>query len=641
MKLSEYSRDHLIMWLKFRGDTLKQLNNMKEIRNRVLQYITNKTDNLIIDPTPDQKWLRKKAYCLGVKIRTQPVPCLPTVPIILKNELGVFKSLNGWSKSLHEKPIFTTEHIHKYYEKIRKQIMKTSTHVKKHFERGEQLVEEDYISPYTVYVKNTEHLYCIKGLSTASLKVENRWITLAICKETANVIYADCKCASGHLGTCSHSFALMKLFAKWVLDNKSEVPEEVACTSKPCVWSAPQGRDRIQKKAISGMTLISPESRKRKSETAQNENENPKKKSKGISSTLYDPRSSDVKNNNTIKLKKLIKELKDENVEIPFLNVVNEAKSQMYEVETSFGKMPVGSIIATQCATIPPDFKFYSTVSSSPNTNAAIFQYPPFPMHSNDDFISEDIALLPPDKHDFLNHLKIDSHTVNQIERNTVEQTNSKEWFLKRKHRFTASINYKLRIKNPKTDRGFISLAKSIVTPEKPSNILQMKLDHGKFYEPIAIQLYERYMTSINHNIQYEKCGLVVDHINFILGASPDGKVIDCTERFMYGILEVKCSEEYKDFDPKSYVHIAKNPCLELDGSDKLSLKKDHPYYDQVQMQLAITTRSWCDFIFYTLKGMAIDRVKFDPEHWDVLKNKIKTFYFRYLLNAYVNDSAE
>ena len=33
-KLPNYSRDHLITWLKYCGDTLKHLDNMKEIRNR-------------------------------------------------------------------------------------------------------------------------------------------------------------------------------------------------------------------------------------------------------------------------------------------------------------------------------------------------------------------------------------------------------------------------------------------------------------------------------------------------------------------------------------------------------------------------------------------------------------------------------
>ena len=45
-KLTTYDRDHLLQWLKFRGDELKHIDTMKEIRTRVLQYFNNKTDSL-------------------------------------------------------------------------------------------------------------------------------------------------------------------------------------------------------------------------------------------------------------------------------------------------------------------------------------------------------------------------------------------------------------------------------------------------------------------------------------------------------------------------------------------------------------------------------------------------------------------
>lgn len=38
-KLPNYNRDHLITWLKYRGDTLKHLDSMKEIRNRYMIVI--------------------------------------------------------------------------------------------------------------------------------------------------------------------------------------------------------------------------------------------------------------------------------------------------------------------------------------------------------------------------------------------------------------------------------------------------------------------------------------------------------------------------------------------------------------------------------------------------------------------------
>ena len=49
----------------------------------------------------------------------------------------------------------------------------------------------------------------------------------------------------------------MKIFAKWVLDKCKEVPELVACTSKPCLWSVPKSRDRMVKSQIMEISVIS------------------------------------------------------------------------------------------------------------------------------------------------------------------------------------------------------------------------------------------------------------------------------------------------------------------------------------------------------------------------------------------------
>ena len=135
-------------------------------------------------------------------------------------------------------------------------------------------------------------------------------------------------------------------------------------------------------------------------------------------------------------------------------------------------------------------------------------------------------------------------------------------------------------------------------------------MDHGKFYEPIAISNDEIYFKSHGYDIKVEPCGLVIDGQNYILGASPDGKgsLNDC-----YGILEIKCSEEYKNVDPKDVCFLTKNSCIRYcKNSKKITICKTHSYYDQIQIQLALTCQSFCDFIFYTNKRIVINRVEFD-----------------------------
>ena len=41
-----------------------------------------------------------------------------------------------------------------------------------------------------------------------------------------------------------------------------------------------------------------------------------------------------------------------------------------------------------------------------------------------------------------------------------------------------------------------------------------------------------------------------------------------------------------------------------------------HQYYSQIQGQLAITQRLWCDFIRYTPKGISVERIDFDSDYW-------------------------
>ena len=48
----------------------------------------------------------------------------------------------------------------------------------------------------------------------------------------------------------------------------------------------------------------------------------------------------------------------------------------------------------------------------------------------------------------------------------------------------------------------------------------------------------------------------------------------------------------------------------------KLKINKNHAHYDQIQQQLAMTGCHFCDFVVYTFRGAAIDRVYFNADYW-------------------------
>lgn len=64
----------------------------------------------------------------------------------------------------------------------------------------------------------------------------------------------------------------------------------------------------------------------------------------------------------------------------------------------------------------------------------------------------------------------------------------------------------------------------------------------------------------------------------------------------------------------------------------KPSLKRGHVHYDQVQGLMGLTGAQWCDFIVYMSKGLSVERIMFDQDHWDTFCEKLCDYYFKYCL---------
>ena len=142
----------------------------------------------------------------------------------------------------------------------------------------------------------------------------------------------------------------------------------------------------------------------------------------------------------------------------------------------------------------------------------------------------------------------------------------------------------------------------------------------------MQLKHYESYKKLKGRKPVVEPCGVVINSGNFILGATPNGKVVFDGE---FGNIEVKCSEEYSNVDPKGICFIAKSFCLVFDDvTEKIHINKNHTYYDQIQMQLALTVQTWCNFVFYTSTGLVTDRAFYDKEQRDKLHKSILKFSF-------------
>ena len=92
--------------------------------------------------------------------------------------------------------------------------------------------------------------------------------------------------------------------------------------------------------------------------------------------------------------------------------------------------------------------------------------------------------------------------------------------------------------------------------------------------------------------------------------------------------LELKCSEEYGNIDPKYIYFVSKNPpFLFSETYFKIFVNKSHTYYDQIQMQLALARQSWCDFIFCT--SFLVFSGSIIKDQWGKWINKISSLHLK------------
>lgn len=166
----------------------------------------------------------------------------------------------------------------------------------------------------------------------------------------------------------------------------------------------------------------------------------------------------------------------------------------------------------------------------------------------------------------------------------------SDEWKELRKGRTTASRVLEVILK-PKS-----------VHYQTPPN---QAMIHGTEMEPIARQWYQEETGN-----QVEEVGIAIPKWDLRLGASSDGLVGDD------GMIEIKCPLRMYDAI-RTYFYLKDRG---REGPNPVS----PPHYAQIQMNLAVLDRDWCDYVVYTDNDKFIYRVNRDRTYWDKLYQKIK-----------------
>lgn len=65
-----------------------------------------------------------------------------------------------------------------------------------------------------------------------------------------------------------------------------------------------------------------------------------------------------------------------------------------------------------------------------------------------------------------------------------------------------------------------------------------------------------------------------------------------------------------------------------------VKLKRDTAWFTQIQTQLGVCQLNYCDFVFFTLRDTAIDRIHFDKSEFDKILQKSHFFFKKFLLRV-------
>ena len=211
------------------------------------------------------------------------------------------------------------------------------------------------------------------------------------------------------------------------------------------------------------------------------------------------------------------------------------------------------------------------------------------------------------------------------LEESTRLQSQSLLWFEHRTGRITASKF--LAVKRASLHPPPTSLVKQMME-RSPISSHVPALRWGIENEDVAQGAYIEFAREKHANFQCIAAGLHVTPRYPHLGATPDGMInCDCCGE---GVIEIKCPYKHRDKHP----HDVTDPqfCLKRDEDGCMHLCHTHEYFYQIQGQLAVCEKEYCDFVCWTPHGMHVERILTNPSHFSDTKPALDTFFLQVLL---------
>ncbi|KAF4517272.1 hypothetical protein B566_EDAN008606 [Ephemera danica] len=395
------------------------------------------------------------------------------------------------------------------------------------------------------------------------------------------IITAHCECKAGLGESCSHAAAIM-FAVEYFIRRKGEL----SVTSVLCAWKAPPVANIKSVPVTPARELDFTSSRQKWKDLNSTDCEDHcKKKSANKRSRPVTPPTAQE-----------MEETYDQ------LNL-NFQDSQLLRYHNTYHKQFVGAV-----------HELPKTFTQLYNSEYVQLPYHELITKCHDDYLS----------------ITVSGAQIAAVEEATRKQSKSQTWFLQRAGRVTASKIFDVCHSEPSSPA--ISLVKSICMPFS-HNFKSKATEYGCKHEKIAADLYINIKLKLHEGkvFKHRQPGFFIHEKHPFLGGSPDLIVeCDCHGR---GVVEIKCPYCVKD-DGLNALLKRKDSCLILNLDGKLSLKKNHKYYYQVQMQASVVPNvSYCDFVLYTKKDdLFIDTILPDIDFQNDLITKAFPFFLLAIL---------
>ncbi|XP_048487174.1 uncharacterized protein LOC125490849 [Plutella xylostella] len=211
-----------------------------------------------------------------------------------------------------------------------------------------------------------------------------------------------------------------------------------------------------------------------------------------------------------------------------------------------------------------------------------------------------------------LNRITVTPKDASMIEQQTRQQSLNKMWHSERSLRVTGSHVFNICKFTDRRDQ--VKYAEDILFPKQ---FKSQATEWGSSKEKTAVEAYE----SMSYN-KVQSCGFWISNEYPYIGASPDGLIGELT------VLEVKCPFSIKD----EFISVDNYKHIEFINNE-YCLKQSSPYYFQIQTQLLVTGRKFCDFFVWTNKDEKRIYVnRNDKLISEVIVPKVTAFYHTYMI---------